>query len=348
MMKRTIFSLRNMMKLLVISFAVISIFSACDKENENEIDSEKISGGAGVYVAGNAGHLFNAVIWKNGTAHYLSNKDYTEIRSISVIGNDIYAIGREKGQVVFWKNGTRENLTGDAVSAFANSIFVSGNDVYVAGYESNEQNNAVAILWKNGIKQERTDGTYHAYANAVFVSGNDVYVVGRDDKTSSQGIAVLWKNGVEQKLSSEVSHANSVYVSGDDVYVAGFAMVRKSGVWGYYTYATLWKNGVPQRLTNGDSALDDANSVFVYGDDVYVAGTVDERAVLWKNGVVEELSDTYAEANSVYVLGDDVYVVGNERNEQDNDVATLWKNGVKQALTVGSDSSNAFSVFIVE
>ena len=348
-MERKKRNLKNII-LLTLLLSFTSGFSSCEKDSDNDekIDDINISGGAGVYVAGNAGHPFNAVIWKNGSAYYASDKDYTEIRSISVKGNDIYAIGHEKGQVVLWKNGIRENLTDNTITAFANSIYISGNDVYVAGWYNRDEQNNIAVLWKNGVKQELTDGTYNAYAKAVYVVGNDVYVVGHDDETQLQGAAVLWKNGVKQKLSTEVSHANSIYVSGDDVYIAGFDMVEMIGVWGYYTYPTLWKNGIPQRLTNGDSEIDDANSVFVHGDDVYVAGKVEERAVVWKNGIVKFLSDSNSNANSVYVLGDDVYVVGSEKNDQNNDVATLWKNGVKQELSTGNMESNAFSVFIVE
>src|SRR5690606_21748165 len=100
------------------------------------------------------------------------------------------------------------------------SVYVSGSDVYVAGYVNNGTKR-VATLWKNGVAQdlaEATEGMIFVSANSVYVSGNDVYVAGYVGH-----IATLWKNGVAEDLSNRTtnSQANSVYVSGSDVYVAG-------------------------------------------------------------------------------------------------------------------------------
>ena len=73
--------------------------------------------------------------------------------------------------------------------------------------------------------------------------------------------------------------------------------------------------------------------------DVYVVGRDGDRAVLWKNGVVQILGDGRAE--SVFVSGSDVYVAG-----RDGDRAVLWKNGLAQYLTDGSNWAWANSVFV--
>ena len=51
----------------------------------------------------------------------------------------------------YWKNGTPMNLTdGSKPSMYATGIVVSGNDVYVSGYEIGHDNlfRDVALYWK--------------------------------------------------------------------------------------------------------------------------------------------------------------------------------------------------------
>ena len=85
-----------------------------------------------------------------------------------------------------------------------------------------------------------------------------------------------------------------------------------------------------------------ALSVFVSAADVYVAGKISNKAVLWKNGVVKNLSDDGV-ANSVFVAGDDVFVAGIIGNS-----AVLWKNGVVQNLSDGALEAEAKSVYIFD
>ena len=117
-------------------------------------------------------------------------------------------------------------------------MYVSGNDVYVVGYQHFENSKTVAKLWKNGVAQNLSYGC-RGSASSVFVSGNDVYVVGFVE--CSKGIfSVLWKNGIAQKLNQdgtiqmvgELIRYNSVFVSGEDVYVAGSENnVRNAAIW---------------------------------------------------------------------------------------------------------------------
>jgi hypothetical protein len=66
--------------------------------------------------------------------------------------------------------------------------------------------------------------------------------------------------------------------------------------------AVYWKNGQPIALTSGRS---EANGIFVFNGDVYVAGRelVDGifRATLWKNGRPQRLGTAGDNAYSVYV-----------------------------------------------
>jgi len=267
--------------------------------------------------------------------------------------------------VAIWKNGLVQYLTDGTfhvdISGGVNSIFVSGNDVYVAGTIVKIKHGRwirTATLWKNGIAQHFYDETNpnETYANSVFVVGNDVYVAGHEGR-----FARLWKNGVVQNLdlaNSDGSWANSVFVYNGDVYVAGTKNIPGSG----RHVATLWKNGVVQYLSYEENGFG-ANSVFVSDNDVYVAGRGDyataggwrfRTATIWKNGVAQNLNDGTnlhdADASSVFVSGNDVYVVGSRRNNDTwQQFARLWKNGIVQNLNLtNGESSVAHSVFVFD
>lgn len=267
---------------------------------------------------------------------------------------DVYVAGWEREDPMLWKNGEPTKLPQKDEGSVATAVFVSGNDVYVAGLEcvydgGQDQENPsryVGAFWKNGVISRFTDLAGKADGieiNGLFVSGNDVYVVGQD-KFGEQPTAMLWKNGMAEPLSdgSKFARAYSVFVSGNDVYVAG----DHDGV-------ALWKNKILSKYTN--DSYSEAHSVFVSGNDVYVAGRDSKTATLWKNGVAEKLTDgsNTAYANSVFVSGNDIYVVGfEERNSKK--VAMLWtKRGESgrwetKDLTDGSKGAIASSVYVID
>jgi len=262
---------------------------------------------------------------------------------------DVYIAGRSAGTnyytgsiiLMLWKNGEELKLTTESYEAEAKSVYVSGNDVYIAGYEILRNGLPVTPkLWKNGILQNLTGTRYGTEANSVFVSGKDVYVAGSEIERG----ALVWKNGVATKLpGGDFARALSVFVSGNDVYIAGYY-----GIDNYVNVgALLWKNGVEQNLTS-INRKGRASSVYVSGDDVYVAGSETDVqgyyiAKLWKNGIDQNLLATgySSTALSVFVSGNDVYVTGQVSGN--TTYATLWKNGVQQNLT---DGTNATSVYV--
>ncbi|MDR1877154.1 MAG: Ig-like domain-containing protein, partial [Flavobacteriaceae bacterium] len=252
-----------------------------------------------VYVAGYAdsnNSIQIAALWKNGVWHALTNgTNAAYAKSVYVSGNDVYVAGEDDNKPVLWKNGVVQVLPHIKWGS-AYSVYVSGSDVYIAG-----ENSYIPALWKNGVKQALNAG--YGSAKSVYVSGSDVYVAGEDNYKP-----VLWKNGVKQILSNDGGVAQSVFISGTDIYVVGD---DDSG-------AVLWKNGVKQALPSTSWAS--AHSVYVSGTDVYVAGRDDSGAVLWKNGVQQALYGV--SARSVFVSGSDVYVAGENSNKP-----VLWKNG---------------------
>jgi len=312
--------------------------------------------GQTIYVAGSSN--VRATLWKNGVRQQLSGNNNSGASSVYVSGNDVYVAGHEyvsskrTDVAVLWKNGTPQQLsTSNNMDSYASSVYVYGSDVYVVGYESDlstdpyqKSTGAFAALWKNGVRQ-RLGNNNRSAASYVFVSGNDVYVAGYEgDSTTS--LAVLWKNGVRQQLSAGNnvrSYANSVYVSGSNVYVVGREAGENPAGPGQNPVA--WMRAVlwknGVRQQLSANNWSSASSVFVSGSDLYVAGEEGYRAVLWKNGVSQQLSTSMGSyGNSVFVCGPDVYVAGYESS-----CAVLWRNGVRQQLSA-DESSTANSVFV--
>jgi hypothetical protein len=105
--------------------------------------------------------------------HTLDN--YGPGNSILVSGSDVYIAGMNESApppfiptAAYWKNGNLTLLPRSEINSFANSIFVSANNVFVAGYETDLQVSS-AVYWKDSIEAKLTDGIYNASANSIFV-----------------------------------------------------------------------------------------------------------------------------------------------------------------------------------
>jgi hypothetical protein len=218
-----------------------------------------------------------ATIWKNGVAAILPGyhsiglsgggqyavstyADY--VSSLFVSGNDVYVAGGSRywgNNARYWKNGVPTDLSKEMTYKAVNgtlcyptttSISVSGNDVYVTGYQLTSTHKITAIYWKNGVPAYlTTDSLSGSAANSIFVSGNDVYIAGYQN-INNLSRAIYWKNGVPVMLTKGTipSVANSVFVAGNDVYVAGYQWTV--GIGGTLI-ATYWKNGELVSLTDG-------------------------------------------------------------------------------------------------
>ena len=69
---------------------------------------------------------------------------------------------------VYWNNGSETILSSSSINSIANSIYVSGKDVYVAGYVYNDFQEQYAVYWKNGIEVKLTDGTNRSLCKIHF------------------------------------------------------------------------------------------------------------------------------------------------------------------------------------
>jgi hypothetical protein len=72
-------------------------------------------------------------------------------------------------EATVWKNGIPATYS-NGFSSKAESVFVSGSDVYVTGHGADRStSDAVVKLWKNGVATSLTDGTNHGFGLSVFV-----------------------------------------------------------------------------------------------------------------------------------------------------------------------------------
>lgn len=92
--------------------------------------------------------------------------------AIAVKGDDVYIVGTglsPNGQSFvskYWKNGTA--VTVGAEGSFGLSLYLSGNDTYVAGYQQT-QSGSPAVYWKNGKAQHLTSDTGSALIRQITV-----------------------------------------------------------------------------------------------------------------------------------------------------------------------------------
>jgi len=208
--------------------------------------------------------------WKNGVAVPLTGPTYGEARSLAVSGNDVYVAGWTEDTIEYapnsfltapvaklWKNGVLTALNDLTVSnAVAESVVVSGSDVYVAGYAAPTLYSAgsepwTAQYWKNGKAIPLSDGIHGAKAFAITVVGDSIFTAG----FTSAGAGVMatlwtndsparWTNGNQDALVlglavTTTRSLHSQVVSGE--YAAGYEG----------SVAKVWVNGMAQNLTDG-------------------------------------------------------------------------------------------------
>lgn len=306
-----------------------------------------------VYVAGfemDENWIAHAMLWTDGVGQKLSNKE-SEANAVAVSGDNVYVAGYWSETIdhvrytyaTIWENGVEKKI-GETVYSNARAVFISGNDVYAAGAEGVQSLRGYTnypVVWKNGVAQKLAE---KGEVYAIYVSGGDVYAVGNVFDENNVMRAAIWKNGDIQMFDEEYTQAHSVYVSGTDVYVSGLEAVRGESGTAYYGF--LWKNGVYSRFENSNRAY----HVSVWDGDLYVGGSVDfgeggsGSARLWKNGAMQELSNTYSYVYGVAVSRGDVYATGQDDTDAANYRATVWKNGTRQRLS--EKDSFAYSIAV--
>ena len=110
-----------------------------------------------------------------------------------------------------WKDGTvLHTLTDGTLYAYAESVCVSGSDVYVCGVEEVSENVHMLQVWKNGKvlhSYTPTDQKEEAWLNSISVWNGDVYTAGYDGYP-----AKVWKNDGELYTLTANGNAGSIFV----------------------------------------------------------------------------------------------------------------------------------------
>ncbi len=300
-----------------------------------------------VYIAGSY-NSNTAVIWIDGVQYDLTDGGIAAVANdVYVTENgDVYAAGwdtpDESGntRAIIWKNGEMTYLSDGKKNVQAKSVFVYGDDVYVAGNEVGVGNKI--LLWKNGEPSVLPSAKAYAEVGSMTISENgDIYVVGYDDGP------VVWKN--REKLNENLGDAGTqllgICLKGSDVYYSGFRTDSES-----MYRAMVWKGTEATELTDGTKDCM-ANAVWVSDSgDVYAVGNQSsspKKAMFWKNGTLEELSSDSYRAFDVTGQDNNIYVVGQISTGSfptGQQKAALWKNGETQVLS--DYNSEARAIFI--
>jgi hypothetical protein len=104
-------------------------------------------------VGGNGGF----VLWKNNEKQFASDEPpfLGEVAPrILVSGEDVYVLRKDNDEIVYWKNGQRQDALVKNKYSDYTSIAVSGDDVYVLGVVEMQSK-----LWKNGVEQTLQPGS---------------------------------------------------------------------------------------------------------------------------------------------------------------------------------------------
>ncbi len=222
--------------------------------------------GSDLYGAGtaidNSTSFNSALYWKNGAPTVINVANINNVAcGIVVLSNDVYVASFTWGNTfnaLMWKNNASYPIILNPNStSSSNALFVSENDIYLAGSEKSGTSLDIAKYWKNGNPVSLSNGINSAIARSIFVTGGDVYVAG-SETIGAISIAKYWKNGNPVSLSDGTKNtvATSIQVLGDDVYIAGHETI------GTKRLAVFWKNGIKTMLTNGVNDAQ-ATSIFI-------------------------------------------------------------------------------------
>jgi hypothetical protein len=281
-------------------------------------DGSKDAWSTSIAVAGNDVYVttieedathYIAKFRKNGKpVTLIDGSPYADVGSIVISGSDVFIAGdeednQENGVAKYWKNDVPVIINpapGFSLTK-ANSMAVSGSDVYVAGWSSNGDE-GMAEYWKNGIPVILNDpAEYFGRAMSIAIAGNDVYVgLEKYPYDGENRTAAIWKNGIMTDLldsTNGIFHETfmgSIAVAGNNVYATGDIFDGVNWVPRY------WKNSISIQMGLPDDSF---GAIALSGNDIYIAGSGKNGshnvAKYWKNGNAIALTDG---TNNAYAL----------------------------------------------
>lgn len=248
-------------------------------------------------------------VWKNDNMLYkLSENEYMSIaRQITVIGNDVYAIGeiRNEEDIIsrpcIWKNGAPIKLFEDRAT-YVTSMAFNGDDIYVAGATTES-----TVIWKNG--KQLLEFPDKSGKGIIIIDNNDIYlstgksVTVQTSSNSSHGfwVGVVYKNDqlLYQLTESTASQIESMYLYNGDIYTCGCSE----------NYAKVWVNGKPIDTNNitgmFSSIFVSENKIYALYDDL-VSGSF--TPMLFCDGNSIKLNKEYGGAMNIVVKDGNEYI----------------------------------------
>ncbi|WP_298903824.1 hypothetical protein [uncultured Psychroserpens sp.] len=260
----------------------------------------------------------------------MNNPEDSTVYVVGSNANESDTGDSELDRALLWVDEELTVLTNGQTNAEAFSVFVSGDDVYVAGYEELGNGISIAKYWKNGVSVNLSDGTRDAIAYDILVDGEDVYVVGEEDSEIPGGrnIATYWVNGMPTLLTdgTEFAAARALALYEGEIHIVG-----KEG-----SIAKYWVNGTSISLTDGtDSAF--ANDISIDQGEVYIALRENREinnddiqvASYWNNNQITVLENntSFAGAFGILADNDNLYVSGSSQAVGDSLILRFWLNG---------------------
>ncbi len=137
--------------------------------------------------------------------------------------------------------------------------------------------------------------------------------------------------------------------------VVNFSVIQCSTGSAYTYNAVDLSNGNYSTMANGTATSNtvNLNTITACGNSintngVYIAGAIDGRAVIWKDGVPTFLTPAAtgsknADAIKTVVYNNDVYVLGNEEDSSSSTIK-LWKNGILTNITNGTTEATGLGL----
>jgi hypothetical protein len=127
--------------------------------------------GSDVYVCGSEyiNSVETAKVWKNGSLTTLGggvNRSFTT--SMGIKAGASHITGFENGKGMYWIDGISNSFPNKDSGGNPISVFLLGNDVFMAGSVS-DVNGIRAAYWKNDNVYYLTDGTKSASAFSIIV-----------------------------------------------------------------------------------------------------------------------------------------------------------------------------------
>ncbi len=342
---------------LLVLCSLISFFSCESGSAGSESSGPRIIfvGTDVVYDAVEDDDIGYAGYWENGSRTNYSEEN-VEASCALYTGGSIYAAGIKyyngsDERACYWVDGVLTLLESipdpenDATLSFTATARDFDGSAYVAGGMGYGTSTGVACYWVDGVRTKlESAGNDGLFLSDVIVYDGDVYAFGCFyDEGDKSG---YWKNGVRGDLLTEA-----------DTWGSGFAL-RPCTVDGSMLYMPC---------ENGYFVFDMSNDTYSFTEvadahylsrvknisgHIYAVGTNStagngDMACLWIDGVEEFEETTKSEAYDVALVDDVVYVCGVYKNDDDDETACYWKDGVRVSLT-DTLYTEATSILVIE